>query len=200
LTANGLEPALTLSVAEFEPTEVGSNETLILQVAPTATELAQSLVCANAAAFAPPSVMLVTGTGTTAVFVTVTEVGAVATFVNSVPNATDAGSTVNVGATPVPLSATVCGATPVPTLTLKVAVADPTVVGLNTRLILQLAPTATELPQVFVCEKGCGLRDERAMPVMESAILPVFVTVTTLGALATFVAWLPNAIVDCDTV
>jgi hypothetical protein len=41
-----------------------------------------------------------------------------------------------------------------PAFTLSVAVVDPTALGSNTTLIVQLAPTATEVPQVLVCEKG----------------------------------------------
>jgi hypothetical protein len=39
-------------------------------------------------------------------------------------------------------------------LTLSVAMVDPTEVGLNTTLIVQVAPTATDVPQVLVCENG----------------------------------------------
>jgi len=57
-------------------------------------------------------------------------------------------------AIPVPLSATVCVPAPLPAFTLSVAVADPTEAGLNTTLMVQVAPTATEVPQVLVCENG----------------------------------------------
>ncbi len=65
-----------------------------------------------------------------------------------------AATKVTVGTMPVPLSATVCVAPPLPTLMLSVAAADPVEAGLNTTLMRQLAPTASELPQVLVCEKG----------------------------------------------
>jgi hypothetical protein len=54
----------------------------------------------------------------------------------------------------VPLSATVCVPAPLPALTLSVAVAGPVEAGSNTTLILQFAPTASEVPQVLVCENG----------------------------------------------
>jgi hypothetical protein len=85
-------------------------------------------------------------------------------------------------------------------LILSVAVAGPGAAGLKTTLIAQLAPTATEVPQVLVWEKGCTFGLESVMPVIESAMEPVFFTVTETSVLATFVAWLPNAIVGCDTV
>jgi hypothetical protein len=54
---------------------------------------------------------------------------------------------------PSPDKLTVNGGPP-PALTLRVAVADPTEAGLNTTLIVQFAPTATDVPQVLVCENG----------------------------------------------
>jgi hypothetical protein len=54
----------------------------------------------------------------------------------------------------VPLSATVCVPAPLPALTLNVAVADPAEAGSNTTLIVQFAPTASEVPQLLLCENG----------------------------------------------
>ena len=48
-------------------------------------------------------------------------------------------------------------------MTLKVAVAGPTEAGLNTTLMVQFAPTATDEPQLLLCEKGCG-------PLLESVM------------------------------
>jgi hypothetical protein len=53
---------------------------------------------------------------------------------------------------PLPDKLTVNG--PPLTLTLSVAVADPTEAGSNTTLIVQFVPTATDVPQVLVCENG----------------------------------------------
>ncbi len=101
---------------------------------------------------------------------------------------------------PVPLSATVCVPAPLPALTLSIAVADAAEAGLNTTLIVQVAPTATELPQLLVCENGCEPVVESVMLVIGSATVPLFVTVTDLGALATFVVSLPNATEPGDAV
>ncbi len=54
-------------------------------------------------------------------------------------------------AVPVPVSATVCVPSPPPALTLSVAVLEPIELGLKTTLIVQLAPTPTDAPQVLVC-------------------------------------------------
>jgi hypothetical protein len=100
------------------------------------------------------SVMLVMGNAAEPLFVTVIGFDALATLMVSLPNASEVGEVVYVEATPVPLSATVCVPAPPPAFTLKVAVADPTEAGSNTTLIVQLAPAATEVPQVLVCENG----------------------------------------------
>jgi hypothetical protein len=78
-------------------------------------------------------------------------------------------------------------------LTFSVAAADPAKLGLNTTLPMQLAPTATDVPQVVVCENGWGLAVESAMFVIGSATVPLLVTVNDIGALATLIIWLPNA-------
>jgi hypothetical protein len=52
--------------------------------------------------------------------------------------------------TPVPLKATVCGLPVALSVTLTAALRVPLAVGLNVTLILQLAPAAKELPQVWV--------------------------------------------------
>jgi hypothetical protein len=85
-------------------------------------------------------------------------------------------------------------------LTLSVAVVDPVKLGLNTTLTVQLAPTATDVPQLLVCENGWGLGVESVMLVMGSATVPVLVTVNDFGALATLIIALPNAKEVGDTV
>ncbi len=76
--------------------------------------------------------------------------------VTGCPTVTGDGAAVKVtvGTTPVPLSATVCVAAPLPALMLSVAAADPCARGSKTTPMRQLAPTETELPQVLVCVKG----------------------------------------------
>ncbi len=81
-----------------------------------------------------------------------------------------------------PLSATVCVPSPPPALTLNVAAATPVVVGENDTLIVQLPPTAMEVPQVLVLENNVWFAPVRVMLVMGTAAAPVFVTVTTVGA------------------
>jgi hypothetical protein len=53
-------------------------------------------------------------------------------------------------AVPVPLSATCCGLPPALSVTLRAAERAPLAVGLNRTLMLQLAPAANEVPQLWV--------------------------------------------------
>jgi Pyruvate/2-oxoacid:ferredoxin oxidoreductase delta subunit len=193
-------PALTFSVAAIEAAEVGVNTTLIVQADPTATDVPQVFICENCEAFAPESAMLVTGSATAPVFVTVTTIGALATGIGWMPNAKDVGDTVWLGTTPTPLSGTVRVPAPPPPLTFSVAVCDPAEVGVNTTLIVQLDPTATDAPQLLVCENCEVFAPDSVTLMMGSARAAVFVTVTALGALATFVVSTPNAKDVGDTV
>jgi hypothetical protein len=65
------------------------------------------------------------------------------------PNASDVGETVT-GATEVPESATLCAPAAVKA---KVPVNEPATVGLNVTVYVQLAPAASEAPQVVVSAK-----------------------------------------------
>jgi hypothetical protein len=85
-------------------------------------------------------------------------------------------------------------------VTVKLAAAAPMAVGVNTTLMAQLAPTATEDPQVEVSEYCRACAPARPMLVICSASVPVFVNVTVCAALDVFVCTLPNAIAVGDTV
>jgi hypothetical protein len=87
-------PALTFSVAAFDPVEVGLNTTLIVQFPPITTAVPQVLLCENWLAFAPENVMLVIGSATVPEFFTVIDFGALATLIVSLPNGTEVGETV----------------------------------------------------------------------------------------------------------
>jgi hypothetical protein len=78
-------------------------------------------------------------------------------------------------------------------LTLSFVVFAPVADGLNTTLIVQVAPAGTEFPQLLVSEKGCGLVLESATLVIGRAAPLVFVSVTDCDVL--FVPWssAPNA-------
>jgi hypothetical protein len=65
--------------------------------------------------------------------------------------ATDPGFSTNTAAVPVPVNATVRAAAPPNTDTLKLAVLAPLEVGANATLMVQVAATATCVPQLLVC-------------------------------------------------
>jgi hypothetical protein len=188
-------PEFTLRVADFAPVDVGWNTTLIVQAFPTATEVPQVFVCENWVGLPPVSVMLVIGTAIDPVFVTVIGCSALAIPTPSFPKGTVPGVTVYVGTIPVPVRLTFCFATPPPLFTFRVAVLAPVDVGLNTTLIVQVAPTASDVPQVLVSENCPAFVPVSVMLVICRAALAVFVTVTDCEALATPSASLPNATV-----
>jgi hypothetical protein len=71
---------------------------------------------------------------------------------------------------PVPIKLTVCGLPGALSAIDSVAVRDPRCVGLNVMLIVQLAPGATEVPQVWVWEKS-----PESLPVKPILVLSVLV-------------------------
>ena len=84
-----------------------------------------------------------------------------------------------------PVSATVCGLAGALSVTTTVPVRVLIVVGVNVTLMVQLALTATLVPQLFVCEKSPVV----AMLVIVRTAAPVFVRVTFCGVLAVPTNW-----------
>lgn len=83
------------------------------------------------------------------------------------------------GEFPVPLRLTVCRPPAELSLTLKVPVRVPVVVGVNVTLMEQLEFAARLVPQVLVCEKS----PVTEIPLIESAAVPVLLSVTVCGVL-----------------
>jgi hypothetical protein len=104
----------------------------------------------------------------------VVPVCAVKVSVAGVSEATGAG-----GAVPVPLRATVCGEPDALSVTVNVAAKLATEAGVKMTEMEQLAPAASELPQVLVWLKSAGFAPPMVMLVMASAALPVFLSVAT---------------------
>jgi len=100
-------------------------------------------------------------------------------------NVSVVGATVRVGvvAVPVPESATACGLPVALSAMLTLAVRAPPAVGLNVTLMMQFASTARLAGQVFVWEKSPAFAPVKLTPVIVSAALPLFVSVTDCGAL-----------------
>jgi len=81
------------------------------------------------------------------------------------------------GAVPVPLNATVCGEPVALSAIESVAAKLAANAGVKVTETVQLAAAASELPQVVVSAKSVGLAPVMVMPVIESAALPVFISV-----------------------
>lgn len=84
---------------------------------------------------------------------------------------------------PVPPRATICGLPTPLSLMERVALRAPVAVGLKTTLKVQLAPPATDDPQVLVCEKSFGFVPMMVTLVIVSAVVPTLVRVTVFAAL-----------------
>jgi hypothetical protein len=66
-------------------------------------------------------------------------------------------------------------------------------VGLKRIVIVQLAPVATEVPQLFVCENSSGLVPRKLSDVIGKATVPLLCRVIVFALDARFSACLPNA-------
>jgi hypothetical protein len=79
---------------------------------------------------------------------------------------------------------------------LSVTVSDPVLVpatvGVNVKVMLQVAPAATAAPQLFVWAKS----PVATMPVTVSAVLWLFVTETVFATLVVPIAWDPKLRAD----
>jgi hypothetical protein len=126
---------------------------LMLHEPPAATSLPQLLVSENGCPPGLVSAMNVIGNARVLVSFNVMESGALATLSAWGANVSELEDTEKEGVAPVPLRATVCVARPL-ALMLKVAETGPETAGSNTTWMLQLAPTAMEVPQLLVWENG----------------------------------------------
>lgn len=80
-----------------------------------------------------------------------------------------------------PSSATVC--VPAPSFNVTAAVLGPAADGVKVTLMVQAAPTATLVPQVFAWAKLVRFVPVRVMLVMDNATLPVLATLMVRAAL-----------------
>ena len=153
LTVCGLPLALSLtaSVAVRVPAAVGVNVMLIAQAAPPGgTDAPQLLVCAKSPLFVPMIAMLEMLRLTFPVFesVTIWEALVVPTF--WLLKLREDGVSVTIAAVPVPARPTFCGLPPALSVMYSDEPRVPVASGVNVTSIVQLAPTASEVPQLFV--------------------------------------------------
>ena len=151
LTDCGLPEALSvmLKLPVRVPDAVGVNETLMVQLAPAATELPQVLVWAKS----PLAETLVRFSEALPVLESVTDCAALVVPTVWLVKVSEEAERLTTGAeaaAPVPVRLTDCGLPEVLSVMLKVPVRVPDAVGVNVVLIVQFAPTATEVPQVSV--------------------------------------------------
>jgi len=86
---------------------------------------------------------------------------------------------------PAPLRVTVCGLPVVLSVMVMAAVRLPAAPGMNLTLMVQLAPAATEVPQVLVWANSLLLVPVMAMLETFSAPVPLLVNVTVCAVAAT---------------
>ncbi len=153
----------------------------MLQLAPAATELPQVSVSAKS----PLAEILVIVKVAEPVLVSVTVCAALVVPTVWLAKASEVAERLAVvaGAVPVPVRVTDCGLSEALSVMLRVPVRVPEAVGVKVTLMLQLAPAATELPQVLVCVKSPLFVPVTAMLVRLSEALPVFESVTDCAAL-----------------
>jgi hypothetical protein len=142
---------VTWRVADFAPVDVGLKTTLTVQLPPIATRVAQLVVRANCPGFVPASAIEVIGNTTVPVLLIFTALAVLVVLRATLPKLSAVGETEKADLTPVPESVTLLVPAPPPAATLSVATFEPVLVGLKLTVIVQLAPAATEVPQLFVC-------------------------------------------------
>ena len=105
-------------------------------------------------------------------------------FTDWLPNARLDGDTLRPAVAPVPDRERVCGEVALLAIEME-AVRVPPAVGLNVTLMEQLAPAATELPQLFDWAKSPALEPDIEIPLMLNVMLPGLLRVTDWLELAT---------------
>jgi len=178
----GLFGALSLrvTVPVRVPAAVGVNFTLMVQLAPAATELPQVPSPPNAKS---PLItkLLLNVRVELPVLVSVENCTALVVPTAWLPNASEAGERLATGPVdveaPVPGRVVVCGLPVALSVTATVAVRVPEAAGVNVTLIVQLTPAATDVPQVLLSAKSPPLVPVMAILVMLKDALPVLESV-----------------------
>jgi hypothetical protein len=175
----------TVKVATRLPAMVGLKVMPMMQEEPAASAVPQALLSENDAAFVPVKPMLAMESEAVPVLLRVTEVELEAPTA-VLPKLMESAERLaaGAGAVPVPLTETVCGEVYALSVIPSEAVRAPVVVGLKVTVIVQVALTATLVPQVFACVNEVGFVPEKAMPLIMRVDDPVFLSVTAWVALA----------------
>jgi hypothetical protein len=183
-----------LTDADFAPTLVGVNTTLIVQFAPAARLAPQLFVKLNSAAFAPASAMLEIVSAAVPVLVSVIICGGLGMLINCGGNVTPAGGGEMIGMpTPVPVKGTECGLPAASVAMLTEADFAPTLVGVNTTVKVQFAPAARLAPQPFARMNSAAFGPVSVMLMMLSVVAPLLVSITLVGTLGAPIGRLPKS-------
>lgn len=166
--------SVTVSVPILLPNAEGLNATLMLHVLPAGTLVPQVFVSAKS----PAAAMLVIASVVLKLLVNVIIWAVLIVPAGWLLKLRLLGESVAVGL-PVPSKDTVCGLPAALSMKVIAPVRDPVAVGVNVTLIVQLPPTTTVLPQVFVCPKS----PLAAILEMMSAAVPVLFSVSVWAAL-----------------
>jgi hypothetical protein len=177
---------MTCRIADFAPVDVGLKTTLAVQLPPTAIRAGQLCVRMNCPGFVPAITIELIGSNTTPVLLILTVFAVLVALRVTLPKPSAVGETANVDLTPVPESVALLMPAPPLAVTLSVAAFAPVPVGLNVTLIAQLAPAASEVPQVFVWANWLALLPPMAIDVIGKAATPVLRRVIVWGLDATF--------------
>jgi hypothetical protein len=164
--------SVIVSVPVRLPAVVGVKVTEMVQFAPAATELPQ--VCVSAKS--PDAAIEVIESAAVPGLVRIVVCAAlVVPVVCDVKVRADGESIIpGVGAIPVPFNTTIWGELGALSVMVTVPVRLPAAVGVNVTEMVQFAPAATLVPQVWVCAKSPDI----AIEVTVKAVVPEFVSVT----------------------
>ena len=161
-----------VNVAERWLMLVGLKVTLIVQLAPPATDVPQVLVCAKSPGFVPERAMLEMVSVVAPPFFKVTTCGLLVVCRTCAVNVRAMGVTVTLEV-PVPLNAAVCGLDPALSATDTVALRAPVAVGIKVTVMMQLCFGSTDVPQLLVCAKSVGFVPVMVRLVMVTVLPPL---------------------------
>lgn len=188
----GLLPAVsvTVSVPFCVPVFVETNVKLTMHLFLPAIVPPQEFVCAKL----PVMAMVEIVTAVFRLLVSVKFRGGLVVPTVTLPNPRLVGE-MDTGSTPAPERATDCGLLEALPVTVRLALALLTVLGLKVRLMVHFAPAPKEFPQPLLWANGVlAVMLERI-----SFAVPVLVSVIFLTALVVATAWFPNAKVVGDS-
>jgi len=173
--------SVTVMLAPKVPVVAGVKVAETIQFAPAASVAPQGdveVVRAKSEASAPPSAMLEMFSVALPVLLRVTLETALVTPTAVAGKAMLGADSDTAGATPVPVSAIVCGEPETLSVMETVALYAVAAAGVKDTEIMQDAADASVVPQVFVSAKSAGFVPPSAMLVMLSVALPVLLSVT----------------------